>query len=309
MSSILNNDNFVSVLPRIIDPGMQFTKESIKNSNLKDASETNTSVIKNKSIQVLENKDKPIIPQCPQGNSFLTDYKYVILMIIVSIIIIIIIYFIYKYFDNKSIKDNKSTIKDEIKDEIKILSNEKDKVLDTKKNENVKEYIANYIIDDSNDVDDADDESSIKVIDNNIINNNEEELIKLPITSNIGTSYTPINVAEVVSIDTSLVFDSNINLGKEISNENLESENIEFLVNSINKKEVVNLNNYTKNDGYHSDTNDSDNMNIFEELDDISETESNFESDIVNEIKAVENDELDNDADDDLKYFKKFAQK
>ena len=101
----LSENDYVSVLPRIIDPNMQFTKESIantldnkntgtvckidENTNGKVQNTTsNTSVIKNTIEEV----------STTTGTSFFTEYKYVILIIVIVIITIVIIYFIYKYY-------------------------------------------------------------------------------------------------------------------------------------------------------------------------------------------------------------------
>jgi hypothetical protein len=104
MSSVLNNDNFVSVLPRIIDPGMKFTKESILNSNIKNTTEniisTENEVIPKKQL-TFDKKENLDNSQSQKSNSFLSDYKYIIMIAIISIVILIISYLVYKYFDNK----------------------------------------------------------------------------------------------------------------------------------------------------------------------------------------------------------------
>jgi hypothetical protein len=89
----LGDKDYVSVLPRIIDPKMQFTKESIENTFDKkntdvvckiDDKLNNNPVIKNK----IEN-----VPST--STSFFNEYKYVIFIIVIVIITIVIIYFIY----------------------------------------------------------------------------------------------------------------------------------------------------------------------------------------------------------------------
>jgi hypothetical protein len=304
MSSILNNDNFVSVLPRIIDPGMQFTKQSILNSNAKNENQQPVSKSSGSENSVsLEKKEVLDVVQNQKSNSFLSDYKYIIFMVIISIVIIIIVYFIYKYFDNKN---NPKTIESSpAKEEIKLLV-DKDK-----KDDNIKEYISNYIIKDEEEDEDEDEDNMYDKEEYNEPNYKKEEVSevynKKPIfNSPIIQKPTPIINTELV-LDSNLVVDDNVftsGIDKNIKGGNLESENIDFLLNSLNNTDNNELNDYDADNDSDGDNNiiindDSDDIPIFEELEDTEKYDSNDEK----------NNNGGDDDDDDLKYFKKFVQK
>ncbi len=313
-SSILNNENFVSVLPRIIDPGMQFTKESIQNSNVKNITDNKLSI--SKSSPILEKKENLDIEQSPKGNSFLSDYKYVILMIIISIIVIIIIYFIYKYFDTLNEKNNlKENNNLDIKGNDKLLT----KDVKDAKDENVKEYISNYIINDDENDNLEDDEEDLKednttnnidVVDviSNVNTPNENTTIPIIVKPLYNDSNTKTVLGGKLAIGINIPLSDNILNNKNV---NLESENIDFLINSLNPKENTDILNKNTKEEY-----DSDNMAIFEELDNDTNSDNNDDSD-DEDIKEInkqildkfDNNETEDILDDDLKYFKKFAQK
>ncbi len=82
----INNDNFVTVLPRILDPGMKFTKESLK----QPIAEAQTQC-----PQVPKEKIKKL--------SFFNEYKYVILFIVITILVMLVIYLSYKHYNDKKI--------------------------------------------------------------------------------------------------------------------------------------------------------------------------------------------------------------
>lgn len=340
MSSILNNDNFVSVLPRIIDPGMKFTKESILNSNIKNTTEsvisaeresipqkqlisdTKESLDRNVSTYDIDNK------QSQKSNSFLSDYKYIILIVIISIVIIIIAYLIYKYFDNKN--NQKKIEVNTNKEEVKLLDNAVSTCGIDKgvKDDNVKEYISNYIINDDEN-DDGEEDTNNEEEDNEDINNEEEDSVENIIEeieqnnveiiqTNYNINREPINTPiiqkptsitnTVLSIDSNVMIDSqlstyeinnnlNANSDKNIygmGNENLESENIDSFLNSL--------------DG--DNDSDSDDIPIFEDLGYESEN-SNINEELkefdINKLDDIPTNEVEDD--DDLKYFKKFTKK
>ena len=314
MSSILNNDNFVSVLPRILDPGMRFTKESILNSNIKNTTEnalsTEKEAVPQKQI-TFDKKENLDNENSQKSNSFLSDYKYIILIVIISIVIIIIAYRVYKYFDNKNNQKKIEIVPN--KEEVKLLDSQKS-TCDIDKNikdENVKEYISNYIIneDDDDDDDENNEESNIEEESNqddvNITQSNKE-IINTPIIQK-PTAITNTNI----SIDSNIVLDDNLDTADkniyELSNENLESENIDSLLNSldtINNYVDVNEDNDYNADNDNDNDSDSDNIPIFEELGYESEN-SNTNEESNNKLDNITKD----DVDDDLKYFKKFTKK
>jgi hypothetical protein len=324
MSSVLNNDNFVSVLPRIIDPGMKFTKESILNSNIKNTTKniisTENEVIPKKQL-TFDKKENLDNSQSQKSNSFLSDYKYIIMIVIISIVILIISYLVYKYFDNKN--NPKKIEVSPTKEEVKLLNK-------SLKNEEVKEYISNYIIneDDEDDEDDEEDkETNIEEVTQTnteeILQNNVEEITQTNYNMNRDTFNTPIiqkptSISNTnLSIDTNIILDSNIsarnidnNLNSDIygsCNSNLESENIDSLLNSLNINTSLCEIDNNENDNENDDS-DTDNIPIFEELGYESEN-----SNTNNELEEKSNIKLNNnsvdDVDDDLKYFKKFTKK
>jgi hypothetical protein len=98
-NSKIVNDDVITVVPRIIDPNMKFTKESIQNIELKNK---NSSCKVDNSSTNNENStsDENIITL-----GFFAKYKTYIFVIIIIILLICIIFLIYKYFTNKKKKE------------------------------------------------------------------------------------------------------------------------------------------------------------------------------------------------------------
>jgi len=152
--------DYVSVLPRIIDPGMQFTKESIRNTidtnptqPRRDIESDSTLYVPykgpNKEISEFKKKDTSE-KDVNNKYSFFSDYKTIIIIILIVIVIIVLSYLIYRYFnkDSKNIETNTitNTITSEIKDKENKENNENK---DTSSKENaVNMYLSNYIQDD-----------------------------------------------------------------------------------------------------------------------------------------------------------------
>lgn len=187
----LCDKDYVSVLPRIIDPKMQFTKESIENTFEKKSVNGSNILSTNNERNVKKNNTvENEINNIPKSSSFLSDYKYVILIVIIVIITIVIIYFIYRYYNNKNNKitygtnsedGNKSKV-DAIENDANQKTIESDPDTDKLKNDNVKSYISNYIIkeddiendenDENDDTDDTDD--NIDTDDTDIIEKDDD---------------------------------------------------------------------------------------------------------------------------------------
>lgn len=161
---VLSEKDYVSVLPRIIDPKMQFTKESIENTfdNKKALVDHN----KYKTSNETEFNEKPTtknnLNMDGEPSSFLSDYKYVIIIVII-VITLVIIYFIYRYYTKEKPADPK------IAD-----TEEKPAIEDNKskeKTETVNTYLSSYIQDDENGDEDEDivEDESNKQEDENIV--------------------------------------------------------------------------------------------------------------------------------------------
>jgi len=152
-SPILCEKDYVSVVPRIIDPKMKFTKESIENTfdnnrinveNVKegDYKKTNNTT-NNISNNMSNSKKEDINIDINTTTSFVSDYKYIIILVIIAITIILI-YLIYKYY--KSNPEIKDVPKDTIKD---VPKEDEPKEIKTKeKAEQVNSYLSSYIQDD-----------------------------------------------------------------------------------------------------------------------------------------------------------------
>jgi len=190
---VICEKDYVSVLPRIIDPKMQFTKESIENTfdnkkiqdlhapinKLKIQHENRNKIDThgNVSLNNSEESDNDVNNSSNgyiKGVSFISDYKYVIIVIIIAITIIII-YLIYRYYSKETSKETQQL------DNTQPLAidNEKSK----EKKENVKSYLASYIQDEEvKDGDSEDDEDIIELDENNSISSHSSILNNNSIT-------------------------------------------------------------------------------------------------------------------------------
>lgn len=181
----LCDKDYVSVLPRIIDPKMQFTKESIENTFEKKSVNgsnilSSNNEINEKKNNIVENETNNI----PKSSSFLSDYKYIILIVIIVIITIVIIYFIYRYYNNKNNKitastnsedGNKSKV-DGIENNVNQKTIEDGTDTDKLKNDNVKSYISNYII--KEDIENDENDDNIDIDDNDNVGTDDTDIIE-----------------------------------------------------------------------------------------------------------------------------------
>jgi len=150
---ILNNENFISVVPRIIDPEMKFTTKSIQNLNNANGKHNK---VPNKQItqQAVKNTKDIAVPTL----SFYNNYKYIIiigLIVIGLIVIILLIYYLYKKNKDKQTKiHNKESIGKDSEDAKKSTDNVSSGGTDSaEKKKNIDKYISNYILNDDEDSD------------------------------------------------------------------------------------------------------------------------------------------------------------
>lgn len=148
---ILSEKDYVSVLPRIIDPKMQFTKESIENTfdNKKAIVDNNKYKTSNETEFIEKPSTKNNLSVESEPSSFLSDYKYVIIIVII-VITLVIIYFIYRYYTKEKPTDPKIADTEE-KPEI-------DENKSKEKTETVNTYLSSYIQDDENEEDEEEED-------------------------------------------------------------------------------------------------------------------------------------------------------
>ncbi len=316
MSDSLSNDESVSVLPRILDPSMKFTVDSIKNfpsrtnscNSLKGISQKN----KSHPSQFEEDKQNNV---CIDNNSldnnqnkfslFFSNYKYIILTIVIIILVGIIIYLLYKYFSKNKLKDNNEISSNNQKDSISEETKEK-----------INEYVSSYILDeeDENNEENTDkinlnDNTNINESDNNDVehdNNESDNTNNDIITSHINEIRENIALPQqfnlIIQDDIKLSNDINIdNRFQEISDENLELIDKNKLIQDSHILSTNNNDNYDILSDKNSDTNMSlDLNNIINEIESNNEPENNNEPESINDNKKQTND---------IEYFKKFITK
>ena len=158
-NSKFNNDDVITVVPRIIDPNMKFTKESIDNINIKP----------NKNIVCeVKTQDEKINNQIEVDNvksieiGFFAKYKVYILIIVIIILLLCIIVIIYKYCNknknnninqqNNENNDNNDKIQN-IKIDQNNQNNQENKQIEMKKNiikkQEINNYLSNFILDEN----------------------------------------------------------------------------------------------------------------------------------------------------------------
>jgi cbb3-type cytochrome oxidase subunit 3 len=125
----------ISVMPRIIDPNMKFTIESIKNIPNKEQ------------LQKIKQESQPQVSTETKDDSyiftFFNKYKYIILLIVVIIFLTVLIYIIYKHYNKKEVLENKKEEPDKIEKD-----NSKPEPLNKEIKEKINNYVSNFIMDD-----------------------------------------------------------------------------------------------------------------------------------------------------------------
>lgn len=171
------SDETISVLPRILDPSMKFTAESIRSmpeKNKNNNVEVNTKEINNTSQTKTEKENKNEVKELSGIYLFFNNYKYIILTIVILILLIILAVLVYRYY-NKN-KNNKQ--------EDLSIDNNKQKI-DHEKKQKLDEYISNYIIDDeeneideeTNNIHEIDKDDTNIIIDKQFNDINEENQV------------------------------------------------------------------------------------------------------------------------------------
>lgn len=316
----------MSVLPRILDPSMKFTVDSIKQMPSKEI-KNNNKINNNENIEDDEDNDeddiKSTIPAINQSvfYTFYNNYKYVILIIIIIILLIILGIVIYKYYNKKK----KET----------VIANDgtKPKIDDSVK-EKIDTYISNYIIDDeennnngdnennnieeeykeNDEVEENDTEKSESVsIDYNLedITNELAESSNFNNSNNLNNNLQSfgIIVQEHVAINPNISVDSTLNQSRFEEIDNLETESIsEILYNEINEdNRSDNEINEDNRSEIESDVGSNDDQKSVD-LNDIINELNNQSTEKESKIKK-RNDKKKVKKDDNIDHFKSFINK
>ena len=323
----LSDKDYVSVLPRIIDPKMQFTKESIENtfeSKNVDIVCKNDDKLKNKegsnNIQ-LTNK----IEEVPVATaSFFSEYKYVILIIVIVIITIAIIYFIYKYYSNK--KEKEKELNKAIEN-TEVCKNEEEIKQNKEKTENIKAYISNYIIneDEDEEVHAVQEDEEVHAVQQVHAVQEDEEVHAVQEVQEVHAVQQVHEVQEVKVQEVREYNNNIINKPIIINTQNIDIPHVDNIIDSLLLHKE-----YTKEENYDSLLNDidsdtqsnisydntdnnkdnnKDNINTYDNVfnSDVikyeSENENESESENIIEVRN-KNEVIDMD---DIKYFQKFS--
>ncbi len=291
-------EDTISVLPRIVDPDMKFTVDSIKvMPNKKSLSSTNVKNINtNNTTDNSDSVSESGSTTCSSNEPskiglFWSNYKYIILTIVIIILLGIIVYLIYRYF-KKNNKKNIEIISDENKTDEKISEDTKQKI---------NEYVSNYIIDEE----ESNDEELNDLDNKNELDNNEQE-------SEIDSEQTIIHTTLPQQFN--LVIQENIKVDPKL---NVESNRFEELYESVeNNLELNEINNIIENKNLDNEVNES---NLDTELDKlIKNSEKNADYEINSDKNSETNESLDlnhiideiepseSNKSDNIDYFKKF---
>jgi Ca2+/Na+ antiporter len=223
MAKYANDDMFIPVMPRILDPSLKFTENSILDSLEKSRINFKEDNLKKKESHVI---DMPIsiAPQLStEKKSVITviaKYKIHIILLISIILLVVIIYYVYKKY-----KSDKNT---KVEEEPNISSND-NKTLECEEkvdNKKISSYLSNYIT-----ADDADEDSdteysekdtvecSEKDFENDIIKNKNVKLVERNNTKKVDV-FENIEVEEV-----DIIIPKNLSSIEEVEEVEEDSEN------------------------------------------------------------------------------------
>ena len=87
INSKIHNDDTISVVPRIIDPNMKFTKESLDMIESKKNKNIEFNILENNISKNQTTESEKIIENPTISVGFFSKYKYYILIIIIIILI------------------------------------------------------------------------------------------------------------------------------------------------------------------------------------------------------------------------------
>ena len=296
-------EDTISVLPRIVDPDMKFTVDSIKGMpNKKSLSSTNIKNINNNTTDNSDSVSESGSTTCSSNEPskiglFWSNYKYIILTIVIIILLSIIVYLIYRYF-KKNNKKNIENISDENKTDEKISEDTKQKI---------NEYVSNYIIDEEElndeELNDLDNKNELDINEQDSIIDSEQTIIHTTLPQQFN-----LVIQENIKVDPKLNVESNRfeELYESVEN-NLELNEINNIIENKNLEEV-NLDN---------EVNDSNLDNELDKL--IKNSEKNADYEINSDKNSETNESLDlnhiideiepsesNKSDNNIDYFKKF---
>lgn len=138
MTKYANDDMFVPVMPRILDPSLKFTENSILDSLEKSRISFKEDSLKKKESHVIDipkqlnNEKKSVI-------TVIAKYKIHIILLISIILLVVIIYYVYKkYKTNKS--DN-----DVINTNTNIISEDNTNLKEKVDTDKLSSYLSSYI--------------------------------------------------------------------------------------------------------------------------------------------------------------------
>ena len=281
------SDETMSVLPRILDPSMKFTINSIKQMPSKEEvnfkhgdlpKEEAKNIKETTTEDTTENTTKPIQENGSNFYLFFSNYKYVILTIIIVILIIILGFLIYKYFNSKKKNAEKLDKCDKQEDKADLDNNVKQKI---------DNYISGYIIDDDN-IETNSETGSESEPENDTTeveySNTIEELDTTdmnPISNNQAQNNNKfgILIQETIAIDPNIQIDTNLQSNRFEEIDNLETHSLSDILEDDGKS-VDNNSETNYSDGNKSETNESINLD-----DDKSETNDSVDfNDIINEL-------------------------
>lgn len=254
MSKYANDDMFVPVMPRILDPSLKFTENSILDSLEKSRISFKEDSLKKKESHVIDipkqatNEKKSVI-------TVIAKYKIHIILLISIVLLVVIIYYVYKkYKTNKpdNILINTST---NIISEDNTNLKEKEKV-DTNK---ISSYLSNYI--------DSSKDSDIEESDG------EEERFE-----EVGKNKQVYGNAEVVERNNNENRSGNGN--KEVF-ENIEVEEVEIIIPK-NLSSIEELSEFAELDDYENDENISNADSDKAKVEEVEEREDEEEDDYEN---------------------------
>lgn len=302
----------ISVLPRIIDPDMKFTVDSIKGMPTKKSSSINVKKnndSNNKSDTISESGSTT----CTNSESskigiFWSNYKYIILTIVIIILVCIIVYLIYRYFKKNTTKKIENITNEQKSDE-KISEDTKQKI---------NEYVSNYIIDEDDETElNEEDETDLNKYELNKEDLNKDELNKSNESKDesndllVETEQNIIHTALPQQFN--LVIQENIKVDPKLNhNSNRFEELYETVESNLELNEINNINENREDiiDSSNLD-NELDNLilntkkNLDYEINSDKQSETNESLDLNNIIDEIEPSE-DNKPDENINYFKKF---
>ena len=289
VNSKIHNDDTISVVPRIIDPNMKFTKESLDMIESKKNKNIEFNILENNISKNQTTESEKIIENPTISVGFFSKYKYYILIIIIIILICIIIYFIYKYYSKKDC-DTETFNKPQSND--KLNSNET-----IEKKKEINKYLSNYIVDDNDDIDETNNQVlnnqvlNNQVLNNQVLNNqvlNNQVLNNQVLNNQLSNNkINSINIVKKENINTDIKENNDVfDIGGNSENNSFTDSNSNISSNDINFIDEF-INNDNENDNENDNKTDNNN--------------NNNNNNKNNDIEKLENLEKN-----DLDYFKKF---